>query len=72
MSPADKELAKSIFCKQITYDTNQYNKMFDRHILSYYTNEEIDNLIEQYMIRDIEYRIKEMITVNGDVVKIEY
>lgn len=68
MSPADEELVKSIFGKQLQYEANQYKKMFDKHIESYYTDEEIRDFVR----RESEYRIIQMNTIKGDVVKIKY
>lgn len=68
MSPADKELLKMMFGDMIEYEKNQYKKMFDKHIISYYTDEEI----REFTRRESEYRIKTMHTMDDKECKIEY
>lgn len=68
MTPADKELLKMMFGDMIEYEENQYKKMFDEHIISYYTDEEI----REFTRRESEYRIKQMITLGDTECKIKY
>lgn len=68
MTPADKELMKKMFGDMIEYEENQYKKMFDEHIISHYTDEEI----REFCKRESEYRIKTMHTMDGKEHNIEY
>lgn len=68
MTPADEELIKMMFGNMIEYEENQYKKMFEEHIISYYTDEEI----REFCKRESEYRIKTMHTMDGKEHNIEY